>query len=241
MTPVLTSPSARFTANPVQGPAQRIVFCDFDGTITQKDTFIDVANRLVPEVWGPLQAQLYASEITLHEAVSQMVAAIGSEHYPSIVAGAKSYALRPGFGEFVRFLKGEAIPLVVVSGGLQDVVESALEAHRGGITNIHAAQIDDSADYLRIHCEYESKTEIVAKAKVMQQYVPEGGALDAVLIGDSLTDFELALQVPLVFARDRLAQYLRERDRAYIPWEDFSDVQAYLAQRWALQGAGAEV
>ncbi len=169
-----------------------------------------------------------------------MVAAIESKHYPGIVAGAKSYPLRSGFGDFVRFLKSETIPLVVVSGGLQDVVQSALEDHRSGITNIHAAQIDDSAEHLRIHCQYESETEIVAKAKVMAEYVPENGSLDAVLIGDSLTDLELALQVPLVFARDRLAQYLRERDRAYIPWNDFSDVQAYLAQRWALP-VGAEV
>ncbi len=50
-----------------QSPTQqRIVFCDFDGTITQQDTFIDVANQLVPEVWGPLQEQMYAFEITLH-------------------------------------------------------------------------------------------------------------------------------------------------------------------------------
>lgn len=251
-TPVVTPVTASSFMNPpaqpsqpvqslVQAPRQRIVFCDFDGTITQQDTFIDVANRLVPEVWGPLQEQMFAFEMTLHEAVSRMVAAIASQHYPGIIAGAKSYPLRPGFGEFVRFLKGEAIPLVVVSGGLQDVVESALEEHRSGITNIHAAQIDDSAEHLRIHCEFESQTEIVAKAKVMEQYIPENGTLDAVLIGDSLTDLELALQVPLVFARDRLAQYLRERDRAYIPWEDFSDVQAYLAQRWALQEVGAEV
>ncbi len=218
---------------------QRIVFCDFDGTITQQDTFIDVANRLVPDVWGPLQEQMYAFDITLHEAVSRMVAAIESRHYPDIVAGAKTYPLREGFGEFVSFLQDQTIPLVVVSGGLQDVVASALEQYRPGIEAIHAAQIDDSGSHLRIHCEFESETEIVAKARVMDCYVPDGGQahthLDAVLIGDSLTDLELALQVPLVFARDRLAQYLRERDRAYIPWETFADVQAYLSQRWAVE------
>lgn len=210
----------------------RIVFCDFDGTITQQDTFVDTANRLVPEVWGPLQAQMYAFEITLHEAVSRMVSAIPAHHYPGIVAAAKTYPLRPGFGEFVQFLQGEAIPLVVVSGGLQDVVESALEDYRAGIARIQGAQVDARGDYLRVHCAYESATEMVAKARVMAEYAPAGESLDAVLIGDSLTDLEIALQVPLVFARDRLAQYLQERGRAYIPWNDFGDVQAYLAQRW---------
>jgi 2-hydroxy-3-keto-5-methylthiopentenyl-1-phosphate phosphatase len=214
--------------------AQPIVFCDFDGTITQEDTFVAVANQLVPEVWGPLQAQLYAFEITLHEAVSRMVAAIPARHYPAIVAAAKCYGLRSGFGEFVQFLQGVAVPLVVVSGGLQDVVEAALEDYRPGIKGIHAAQIDSSGEFLRIHSAYESASEMVAKARVMADYVPPGGSLEAVLIGDSITDLELALQVPLVFARDRLAQYLRERDRPYVPWQDFGDVQAYLSEGWVL-------
>ncbi|NJN32497.1 MAG: hypothetical protein HC824_20285 [Synechococcales cyanobacterium RM1_1_8] len=36
-----------------------------------------------------------------------------------------------------------------------------------------------------------------------------------------------------------MSQYLRERDRAYVPWEDFGDVQAFLARRWGL-AAGPE-
>ena len=206
----------------------------FDGTITQQDTFIDVANRLVPEVWGPLEEKLYCFEVTLHEAVSEMVAAIESRHYADIVAGAKQYPLRDGFGDFVGALQAASIPLVVVSGGLQDVVESALEPYHGGIAAIHAAKIDDSGRYLRIYSEFESATEMVAKAQVMERYRSAAQALDAVLIGDSVTDFELAMQVPLVFARDRLAAYLRDRDRAYIPWDTFADVQAYLSQRWEL-------
>jgi 2-hydroxy-3-keto-5-methylthiopentenyl-1-phosphate phosphatase len=46
-----------------------------------------------------------------------------------------------------------------------------------------------------------------------------------VLIGDSVTDLEAALACPVVFARDRLAGYLSERQKDYLPFDDFTDIQ----------------
>ena len=40
-------------------------------------------------------------------------------------------------------------------------------------------------------------------------------------IGDSLTDFNMALQASSVFARDRLAEYLDEQQRPYTKWDIF--------------------
>ncbi|MBV8887891.1 MAG: hypothetical protein JO235_28380 [Chroococcidiopsidaceae cyanobacterium CP_BM_RX_35] len=42
----------------------------------------------------------------------------------------------------------------------------------------------------------------------------------------------MALHVPLVFARDRLAEYLEQHQTAYIPWNDFFDVRDRLAKLW---------
>jgi 2-hydroxy-3-keto-5-methylthiopentenyl-1-phosphate phosphatase len=42
----------------------------------------------------------------------------------------------------------------------------------------------------------------------------------------------MALTAPVVFARDRLIQYLDKQNKPYIPWNDFFDVRAQLSQRW---------
>ena len=42
----------------------------------------------------------------------------------------------------------------------------------------------------------------------------------------------MALTAPIVFARDRLAKYLDEQGKIYIPWQDFFDIRDYLAQYW---------
>jgi 2-hydroxy-3-keto-5-methylthiopentenyl-1-phosphate phosphatase len=66
----------------------------------------------------------------------------------------------------------------------------------------------------------------VDKVQVMAQYP----AAEQIAIGDSLTDLNMALQAPLVFARDRLALYLDEQQKSYIPWNDFFDVRDHLAR-----------
>jgi 2-hydroxy-3-keto-5-methylthiopentenyl-1-phosphate phosphatase len=45
----------------------------------------------------------------------------------------------------------------------------------------------------------------------------------------------MALVGDVVFARDRLAEYLGDRDVAYHPWDDFHDIQKILATFWMLR------
>jgi 2-hydroxy-3-keto-5-methylthiopentenyl-1-phosphate phosphatase len=54
----------------------------------------------------------------------------------------------------------------------------------------------------------------------------------AIAIGDSITDLNMALHAPIVFARDRLALYLDESEKSYIPWQDFHDIRTYLERAW---------
>jgi 2-hydroxy-3-keto-5-methylthiopentenyl-1-phosphate phosphatase len=42
----------------------------------------------------------------------------------------------------------------------------------------------------------------------------------------------MALHASVVFARDRLSQYLDERQKPYLPWNDFFDVRQQLSQLW---------
>ncbi len=55
---------------------------------------------------------------------------------------------------------------------------------------------------------------------------------EKIAIGDSVTDLNMALSAPIVFARDRLANYLDEQGKSYILWQDFFEVRDYLATYW---------
>lgn len=207
---------------------KRIVFCDFDGTITARETFEVVIKQFAPELSAQLLPQMYARELTIREGVRQILASIPSSRYPEIIELTRPQPIRPGFSELLDFLEVQGVPLVVVSGGLRGMVEVVLGSLVERVRAIHAIDVDTSGANLQVRSQYEAGTEMVAKVKVIEAYSPD----QAIAIGDSLTDLNMALQVPLVFARDRLAKYLEEHQKSYIPWNDFFTVRDYLAALW---------
>jgi 2-hydroxy-3-keto-5-methylthiopentenyl-1-phosphate phosphatase len=199
---------------------KRIVFCDFDGTITATETFVAVLKKFAPEPAGELIPQMYSLKLTLREGVRRILESIPSSRLPEIIEFTRTQPIRPGLPEFLDFLDSQQIPFVVVSGGLRLMVEAALEK-LGRTQAIHAIDVDASGSYLRVLSAYEGETELVDKVKVMELYPAD----EKIAIGDSVTDLNMGLTAPIVFARDRLAQYLDERNKQYTLWNDFFDVR----------------
>lgn len=214
--------------------SKRVVFCDFDGTITAVETFAGMLKEFAPDLSVKLLPKIYAKRLTLREGVRQILGTIPSKRYPEIIEYTQDKPIRPGLDELIDFLDQQGVPFVVISGGLRGMVEKVLSRRQGAnplierVASISAADVDTSGDYLRVHSEFEADTELVSKVRVMAKFPAE----EQIAIGDSLTDVNMALHVDVVFARDRLIQYMEEENKSYIRWNDFFDVRDSLAQMW---------
>ncbi len=206
----------------------RIVFCDFDGTITAQETFIAVLKRFAPELSAELMPRMYALEITLREGVRHILESIPSVAYPEIIQWVAAQPQRSGLPDFLQFLQRQQVPFVVITGGLQAMVEAALAPVASQVEAIYGLQVNTAAKYFQIASPAEGETELVSKVDLMNRHP----AQETIIIGDSVTDLNMALAGDLVFARDRLAQYLDERNVTYQSWTDFHDIQRALTQRW---------
>ncbi|HEY9672442.1 MAG TPA: HAD-IB family phosphatase [Waterburya sp.] len=219
----------------LQNLAKRVVFCDFDGTITSEETFVGMLKEFTPELSDKLMPEMYARRLTLREGVRQLLESIPSACYPEILEYAKLKLIRPGLVELLDFLDAEGVPFVVVSGGVRGMVETVLSQADTGkqsllerVAAIYAVDVDTTGDWLRVNSEFEADTELVAKVQVMEKHP----AQEQIAIGDSVTDLKMALHAPIVFARDRLIQYLEEYNKPYIPWHDFFNIRDKLSQLW---------
>lgn len=183
----------------------KVVFCDFDGTITAQESFVSMLEEFAPQAAEELLPLIHAQKLTLKVGVKQMLETIPSTSYPQILERAASLLIRPGLEELLKFLNAQQIPFVVISGGLRGMVTTVLKQHQtstsqpliNSVTAIHAADIDASGQYLQVYSDYVGDTELVAKAQIMAQYP----ATETIAIGDSVTDINMALQADLVFAR----------------------------------------
>ena len=141
-----------------------------------------------------------------------------------------SQPVRPGLKEFIEFLNHANISFVVISGGLTQLVKAALDRQNllNGVSAIYAGEVDVQGEFLQPYSAISSDTEFVAKAIAMEQHP----AQEKVAIGDSVTDINMSLAADLVFARDRLMQYLDAQNKPYIQWQDFFEIRDYLAASW---------
>jgi 2-hydroxy-3-keto-5-methylthiopentenyl-1-phosphate phosphatase len=207
---------------------KRVVFCDFDGTITRQETFVAMLNRFAPEKMKEFGKKLSQKKVTLMEGVRGVVESIPSCHYRDMVDFINDAEVREGFEELLVFLKDADVPFIVISGGLKDSVVRRLESYMDFIDGIYAPSIDASGEFLQIVSAFEEGDELVAKVRVMDQFSYD----ESISIGDGVTDHNMALHSNLVFARDRLATFLYKSQVRYMPWENFLDIKKYLAQTW---------
>jgi 2-hydroxy-3-keto-5-methylthiopentenyl-1-phosphate phosphatase len=206
--------------------SSRVVFCDFDGTITTKDTFVTVLEKFAPETAAQILPAIYRREITLKTGIGKTLGAIPARDYPAMIEFMAEQPVRPGLKEFIEFLNNATIPFVVISGGLTGMVKAVLE-HQGllnSVTAIYAGEVDTTGDFLQPYSLISSDTEFVAKAIIMNKY----SAQEKIAIGDSVTDINMSLAADVVFARDRLQHYLDLENKSYIQWNDFFEIREYL-------------
>ncbi len=64
---------------------RRIVFCDFDGTITAVETFVAMFKVFAPEVSSQLLPQMYDRKLTLRQGVRRILKSIPSIKNPTFL------------------------------------------------------------------------------------------------------------------------------------------------------------
>lgn len=208
----------------------RIVFCDFDGTIAEEETLVAVFQKFAPDLAAELVPAMHRRRVKLRDGVARILESIPSVCYPEILDFMRGRKIRDGFSELLDFLDGERIPLIIISSGLRGMVETVLGPLYSRIHAVHALDVEIDGPFLRPISPAMSDEEIVAKPIIMARYEPAF----RVAIGDGVTDIRMAEQSDLIFARDRLKAYLTEHRMPFLPFEDFFTVRDHLARIWDL-------
>ena len=206
---------------------KRIVFCDFDNTITADESFVGMIKTFATIEYHQVKQLIIDRKITLGEGIRRMVESIPSHRYSEVLDYSFSHRIRDGFGELLEYLGSQNVPLVVISGGVEGSVTTRLADFRKNIHGIHAARVSTKNRFLTVYSDFQSGTQLVDKIKAMALYDYD----ESVVIGDGLTDIDMALSADLVFARDYLAHYFAERKIPHIGWRNFFDVRNHLARK----------
>ncbi|PLT28966.1 2-hydroxy-3-keto-5-methylthiopentenyl-1-phosphate phosphatase [Peribacillus deserti] len=203
-----------------------IIFCDFDGTITDSDNIIALMKAYGPQGWDRLKEQVLQKEISISEGVGKMFSLLESGLKQDIIDFVVREAkIRPGFKEFVDFTKEQQIPFYVVSGGIDFFVEPMLKKYVS-MESVYCNHGNFNGEFIQIewphscdeHCENGCGC---CKPSIMRKLADDSNF--QIVIGDSITDLEAAKKADLVLARDFLIEKCKEEGIPYQPFTTFYD------------------
>ncbi|WP_068775450.1 2-hydroxy-3-keto-5-methylthiopentenyl-1-phosphate phosphatase [Paenibacillus sp. FJAT-26967] len=208
---------------------QKIIFCDFDGTITKNDNIVAIMKHFNPPGWEEIVNRLLQERaISVRQAVGEMFHLLPSSLKEEVVHFAISNAaIRDGFDEFVTYCKQKNIKLLVTSGGIDFFVYPLLQPFDIPQDDIFCNASSFDGETIEILWPHVCDDVCVAdcgmcKTTIIRSY-PED-QYERILIGDSITDFQGAKLVETVYARAQLIDLCQELDRPYHPFETFHDI-----------------
>ncbi len=201
------------------------VFVDYDGTITDLDTF-DVLVRAFTGAhrWEELEERLHAGHMTLREVLAAQAAGVHASLDEADALLRDGTRFDPTFAHFVRRCEREGAPLTVLSSGVQPLIERAFA--RNGLTGVRivANGIDPSPNGWCFQFLDDSDNGHDKAADVRAARERGSGT---VYIGDGPSDYEAALAADRRFAKaDRaLERFLESRDIAFTSFERFDQIE----------------
>jgi 2,3-diketo-5-methylthio-1-phosphopentane phosphatase len=210
------------------------IFCDFDGTIAKVDTTDLVLTHLADPAWEELEARWTRGEITAAECMRAQIALIGGDD-ATLDAVLDTVELADGFKDFVAWCQANAVPLTVVSDGVDRFISRILDRH--GLSHLPVIanhMIGNEVVGRRLEQPW-SRTGCAAGSGVCKCQVAtratagdDANAL-MVFIGDGRSDFCISGRADLLFARDKLAAYARARAMPHYEFSDFHSITTTLA------------
>lgn len=205
----------------------KILFVDFDGTITSEETFETTMRRYTPpQLFAEKMQEVMTGKIPLSEGVHMAFDMIPSSKMPEIMDYVRTVPVREGFREMLIAAKEKDIPVVVMSGGLKPYIVDKMAPYMDLITDLYAVDTDLSGETIQLHSDFESGAEIMNKALVMQQYDYKTG----MCIGDSIADMSMVKASEVVFARDSLCDICDKYGIPYTKWDTFFDIEKVLRE-----------
>jgi 2-hydroxy-3-keto-5-methylthiopentenyl-1-phosphate phosphatase len=192
-----------------------VIFCDFDGTVTESDNIIAMMKEFLPPGWETIKDQILSRSISISEGVGKLFSSIPSNVKDELTTFAIENAkIRPGFKDFVEFAWDENIPLYIVSGGIDFFVYPILEAY-GPFAGIYCNESDFSGERIKILWPYECDSFCdndcgCCKPSIIRKLNYSDDDSFKIVIGDSVTDLEAAKQADFVLARDLLQEKCAE-------------------------------
>ncbi len=205
------------------------ILCDFDGTITTADTADSIFTAFAAPAWHDVEALWAAGEIGSAECMRRQMELVDAS-ITELNEELDGLEIDPSFSNFARFCAVNGFELVIVSDGVDYFIRRILK--RVGLANlpIRANQLLRTGERT-FSLAHPFSVKDCASGAGNCKCACEASAAPSkltVLIGDGRSDFCVAQEADVVFAKKSLLRHAREQGIPAMEFSTFHDVEAMI-------------
>jgi 2-hydroxy-3-keto-5-methylthiopentenyl-1-phosphate phosphatase len=201
-----------------------LVQCDFDGTVTEKDTSFFLLDTFAQGNWRRLLREYKEHRISVGEFNTKAFAMVRADKPTLLEALEGKVKVRAGFRELVNYCQRRDFRLVIVSNGLDFYIEATLKGLGLNNLEVHAAQASFHPGGMQV--QYlgpdGKRLEDGVKEAYTRSFLKLGYRV--IYVGNGDSDFAPAKYAHHVFATGELLAYCRDNNLKYKSFKNFIDI-----------------
>jgi len=208
-----------------------IIVSDFDGTITKTDTLSKFLEDYADDKWLDIENDWREGKFGSQECLVRQFELIPNLSPELIDSFLDTMEIDEGFIPFCKKAKQKKIPIVILSDGLDYFINRILEKNKINFINVitnHAYFEENGKMKGKFiiefpndskHCTNNAGTCKCKAVKNLKKLYKK-----VVYVGDGASDFCVAKEPDLVYAKAGLAQYCRNNNIKYVEYTSYKDI-----------------
>lgn len=212
-------------------PQRAVIFCDFDGTITEQDSLKWLLRSHGPKNWPEIEEKMSKGLLSERQVLQSIFSNMTLNWDEAKETLIKAIRLDPGFRSFMYWALKSSLKFKILSGGFEEVIDLLL-AEEGfvGIPRV-ANRVSASAKGWSVSIsETPRLCDLCSHCKSwsIQKKITDSPESTIVYIGDGLSDICAIHLADIIFAKGSLAKYCAEKNMNFFEFSNFFEVKTQL-------------
>ncbi len=203
-----------------------IFICDFDGTITKKDTINDFLEKFADKKWLEIEDDWVAGKVPTCDAMRMQFGLIKNMTREVFDRFFETVEIDDYFEKFYKLCKQKNIKVVIVSDGFEYFIRRVLSKYGINDIEIYSNHFEFNDGNFIMEFPYKNdecqrgagtcKCSFIQKFKKFYKTV--------IYVGDGASDFCPASKADFLFAKKKLLEYCKKKNIVYVKYSDFNEV-----------------